>query len=136
MPKNIRSRIAAGTGNLTVAKSIIPLTENLALEANSERVPDWAFYDKLEAEISAIAGGATQVIWNLAKDAAGDFAITPEVTTTFVVGATTATLAGLAALVQSDRAKNTLQVSGTVYLVARTDAGTLVLDRALLYFVP
>jgi hypothetical protein len=136
VPQTILSRVAAGTGALTTAKSVIALTANTTVEPESKAIPDYATLDKVECEITTIAGGAVSVIWNLAKDAAGDYAITPETTSTIVLGKTDTTKGGIAALIDSDEVKSANQVAGTIYLVARTGVGTATITKALLYWTP
>jgi len=76
------------------------------------------------------------VTWNLAKDAAGDFGITPEVASTIVVGATTSSKGSFNALIDVDYVKTlTNGVTEHLYLVARTDTGTCTL-AAFLFWVP
>lgn len=136
MARSERSRVSAGAGALTSSKSVIALTADSVTEATSRAIRDACLIVKIEIEITTIAASATTVTWNLAKDAAGDFGITPEVTTTITVGATTATKGSVCALIDCDHIKTANAVSGTVYLVAKTNTGTCTITKALLFWVP
>lgn len=136
MARSERSRWIVGSGALSTSKAVIDLTEVASTtETFSKALPDVCHLIKLEVEITSISS-ATTVTWNLAKDAAGDFAITPEVTSTIVVGKTTATKGGFNALIDIDYVKTlTNGVTEHLYLVARTDAGTCT-AAAFLSWVP
>ena len=132
-----RSRLIVGTGALTTAKSKIDLTEVAgSVETYSKALPDVCHLVKLEVEVTAIASSAATVTWNLAKDALGKFGITPEVTSTIVVGADASTNGSFNALIEVDYVKTlTNGVTEHLYLVARTDTGTCTL-AAFLSWVP
>ncbi len=139
MPANTLSRVMVGSGALTVAKSVIDISAvgaNLTLEPLALPIPDSARLHKLEVQFTTLVTAAS-IIWNLAKDAAGDYPLTPETTSAVVLGVGTATNGGFAALLDTDRVPITTQfVQGHVYLVARTNAGTLTITKAFLYWVP
>lgn len=131
-----RSSVIYGTGALTTAKSIITLTEvATSVEPFSKPLPDRCHITKLEVEVTTIAAGATTVTWNLAKDALGKFGITPEVTSTIVVGADASTNGSFNALIEVDHVKTANGVTENLYLIARTNAGTCVL-AAFLSWIP
>lgn len=139
MPAVNLSRISACGGSLTNAKQIFPLTLNTSAEAFSELVADSCRLHKFEAELTVLAGGATSLIWNLAKDVDGNRALTPEVTSAIVPGATSTASGGVAAILDVDRKPltgATSWVAGIVYLVARLNAGTCTFPKGLLYWVP
>ncbi len=136
MARSERSRVSAGTGNLTSSKSAIALTANSVVEASSRAIRDFSHIVKLELEITTIASSAASVIWNLAKDANGDHAVTPEVTTAITIGKTTVTKGGVNALIDCDLVRTANGVADTVYLIARTDTGTCTVSKALLYWAP
>ncbi len=136
MARPFRSSFIYGTGSLTTAKSIIDLQEvATTVEPFSKAIPDRSHIVKIEVEVTSIAAGATTVTWNLAKDAAGDYGITPEVTSTIVVGATTSTKGSFNALIEVDNVLTAHGVTEHIYLVARTNAGTCVL-AVFLSWVP
>jgi hypothetical protein len=139
VPQNTLSRVTvAGPASLTTSKVILPIVQDLVLEPLSLPLPDWCRLHKIEVQLTTIAGGAANILWNLAKDALGNYPYTPETTSAIVAGATSAAIGGFAAILDTDRVPITTQfVSGTVYLVARIQtAGTATLTKALLYWVP
>lgn len=132
MARTDRSRVIVGTGNLTSSYSVIDLKENTSLEPKSKAIPDFCQIRKLEVEITTIASSPTTVTWYLAKDSAGNFGITPATASTIVLGLGDATKGSFNALIDCERALTANDVVGHIYLVAKTDAGTLTISKAIL----
>lgn len=95
-----------------------------AAEVNSTELPSKGELSHVEVEITAIAGGATTLTWFLSWDAAGDRHVSPIVTQTIDVGATTATTGTVAARVPIYYKVPDDSVDGVIYFNAKTDVGT------------
>ena len=74
----------------------------------------------VDLHLNTRSGDAT-VTWYLSQDAAGDEAITDEVTDTTIAGLATSADGSVSNLIDRPLAP---QVAGTVYVVAKLDAGT------------
>jgi hypothetical protein len=123
MPRLTR-KYATGSGNLTNAFSAIALKGDSANDEGSEDVPAVGFLDHLEAEVTAIAGGCTEITWFLARDAAGDRPLTPGTVTAITIGMTTAAKGGIDALIQKLFMRVHGDTVGELWLIAKTNAGT------------
>jgi hypothetical protein len=86
----------------------------------------------LHVEVSGISS-ATSLIVKLTRDSAGDFAITPIATGSLVTGQTSATT-GTVVLSVGD--VPTIAGYNTLYIWARTDAGTCTGSLAILTTEP
>lgn len=92
---------------------------------------------RVRFKISAIALGAEDLVWNLATDEDGDFAITPAVIQEIVPGQTDATNGGVTGLIAAEYVIPLDEFDGSIYIVAAIDtAGTATLDKATVEFVP
>ena len=126
------------TIDTTVAGNIYALTTSAANFPISGGPPDntYVWLDSITFELSNIAAGpASTITFFLARDAAGDRPITPQTTTTLVLGATTpATRRGVSVLIERPYVNElvaTIDVSETIYCVATVDAGTADIDIRL-----
>lgn len=90
------------------------------------------FYGRVEGitvQVAAIAGGATTLTVRLCLDSDCDVSIVPDVTATIAVGVTTATAGSIAVSVGLPYFQTS---GGNLYLVAKTDTGTVTLgDTAI-----
>jgi len=126
---------AAASIGLTVAYNAagIDLKGTTTDEAEAEALPNRAFLVLLEAEINTIAGGAATVTWFLAHDSAGDKPYTGAVTETILTGVTTATSGGFTSLLERTYKKPDSGTQGSLFLFAKTDAGTCNLIPRLVW---
>jgi len=104
----------AATDALSTAYSVATLTT----------LPDECFLGYLHGDLDTIAGGATSVTVYLAADAAGDFALSDANATTIVLGLGAATNGGVNVAIAIDYKTATKAAAGTIYAVAKTNAGT------------
>ena len=135
MARADRSRVIVGTGNVTSTYSVIDLTANTALEPKAKAIPDMCRLSKLEVEVTTIAASAATLTWYLAKDAAGDYGITPEVSSTIVVGLGTATRGSINAAIDLPHTLTGNGVTGHIYFVVKTNTGTCTVTKAMLTWV-
>lgn len=91
--------------------------------AEGVAVPDRCHLEYMHAQLDTISS-ATKIVWYLASDAAGDVPLTKEVTSTIVVGATTATDGAVVEALGVAYRRFSAGTAGAVYIVAKTDAGT------------
>jgi len=138
---------SVGTGTITDAKTVIALGAPTATGLTSNEiftdgrysasaVPDTCYLEKLECELDTPTNSPVNVVWNLAKDLAGDYAITPEITTALLWGKTgTATIAAFNETIECKRIRTYLAVAGVVYLVSRMSVATSTARlKALLFW--
>jgi hypothetical protein len=105
--------VSAATG-LTTAYAALALTG----------IPDDCWLSVLHGEIDTIAASAASITWYIAADSGGDVPVTAEVTTTIVTGKTTATDGGVTEAVDWDYVRSTNGTAGSLWVFAKTDAGT------------
>jgi hypothetical protein len=111
------------------------ITGSVAVDARATNIPESCLLSWLHGELDTIAGGATTVTWYLAADAGGDVPLTDVVTETIVVGITTATDGGIATAIDLDYYRATSGTAGSIYLFAKTNAGTVNLKPRLTWRV-
>jgi len=126
---NKRRRIASGAlkKDLAVAYSKVITIEG---------VPDECTLDSLQGIIDTISVGPapTKITWYITEDLAGDYPITDEIEETIVVGQTTATDGGIRTTFDAfEYSRSTDGVQGSLYVWAKTDAGTCNLNVRLRY---
>jgi len=114
--------ISSAITGLTTTYQIIELSN--AAEVTSQALPEKGKLSWLQGQLDTIAGGATQVIWYLTLDAAGNIPVTNEVTETILVGVGDATTGGIATRIGLSYIASPAFTPGKLYVVAKTDAGT------------
>jgi len=117
----------ANAVSLTAVYSIIPVTVDVANSPLSSAVPGYCSLEDVTFSLSAIAGGPATMTFYLARDAAGDYPITPEGNSVIVLGDTTATLGGAAIIIDRKHLNPQeagVDVAGSLYVVAKLAAGT------------
>lgn len=82
--------------------------------------------ENVNIELASMAGGPTSVTFYLARDASGDYPISPAYTTNIVPGLTTVAVGAVVQAIGLDYhyAALTGEAIGTVYVVAKLNAGT------------
>jgi hypothetical protein len=124
-----QAAIAAGADStLTIGPGVT------AADASGQARPQSCQLVWLLIKVSAIAGGATSVVYQLYEDSDFDIALTQELTTLIEVGKTTATEGTVQALIDLPYAPTDGGTSQTLYLRMRSDVGTFT-AHALLYWV-
>jgi hypothetical protein len=127
-----RAFSVGGPQALTTAYVAIQCNQDLALDKRSLDVPGSCRLEIAEFQLSAIAGGATTVTSFWARDAAGDYPLTPAATTTIQTGLTTATKGSAVTLFESLPSFVRLEgdTAGSLYAIVKLNAGTATLDYA------
>lgn len=118
-----RGFAAATAAGLTTSYSVFTLGAVSGADARSEAVPDDCLLGWLAVELDTVST-AVSVTWFLALDAGGDQPITDAKTTTIVVAATTSGDGGFAVALDLDYYRPSTATGGTLYWVAKTNAGT------------
>tara|TARA_R110000751_G_scaffold21862_4_gene62284 strand:+ start:2481 stop:2918 length:438 start_codon:yes stop_codon:yes gene_type:complete len=115
---------------LSATYAVLPLTIDATNSSRSSEVPNDAYLESVEFEISSIAGSAATVTVYLSRDSAGDVPIT----TTAIVGAAQAITTGLATATDGAVVFTISKdyhydpsvgatTPGTLYVVAKTNTG-------------
>ena len=115
-----------GTGSLSSSFVAIAVAKDTTNESKSQSVPNKSLLDKVRFSLNTIAGSATQVVWYLAEDSLGKHALTPSQTTTIDTGLSATTFGFISASLDGFPYRRTSKITtaGTMYLIAKTDAGT------------
>ena len=124
----------ASVGNTYAAAKAAPLVLPGPTLAAGGRAIKPGRLVSLRLDLSSISGAASLTV-RLCADAACDVPITPDADATIAVGVTTAT-AGTAVVLCQDLGPIYCSTAGTVYVLARTNAGTVTVDRVLLTLEP
>lgn len=117
--------------SLTATYSAHAVTVDRTNSARSADIPDDAFLESIELEISAIASSADDITLYLARDSAGDVPITNHelagAEQKIATGMTTNTDGAVVFTINKDYhfdSEVTATSSGTLYVVAKTNTGT------------
>lgn len=95
-------------------------------------VPNECELEWLRGTLSSISS-ASQVTWYLAADADGDIPLTDEILVDIVSGKTTSTKGGANSSIDLDYAVDAGGASGSLWVVAKVDAGTATMTPSLVY---
>jgi len=117
--------------SLSATYAVLPLTIDATNSSRSSELPNDAYLESVEFEISSIASSAATITVYLSRDSAGDVPIT----TTAIVGAAQAITTGLATAtdgavvytINKDYHYDSgvgATTPGTLYVVAKTNTGT------------
>ena len=98
---------------------MFPVTNDSTNSTRAAAMPNDAYLESVEFEISSIASSAAKVTVYLARDSAGDVPIT----TTALAGSEQTITTGLATATDG-AVVFTATTPGTLYVVAKTDTGT------------
>lgn len=116
---------AAAVLSVTNTYSGVALTASTALDGAAQPLPASCLLEMLHGALSSVST-ATEVTWYLSLDSDGDVPLTGEATESIQAGATTATDGAVATRVSLEYAAPS-GTAGTLYLWAKTDAGTCTL---------
>lgn len=116
---------SAASTALSTSYAVMTCTSTTTAETQAVPMPDSCFIELAHLQLADIAGGATTVTWYVAADAAGDIPLTKLVTSTIVVGATTATDGAVVEVLGIQYVRFDDGEGGEIYLVAKTNAGTV-----------
>lgn len=128
------SRFAvAASDSLTTSTSCEQLTAISGTDGASKQIPNGAYMARLNLSLTSVVTAATVTVW-LAKDSAGEDAITDQVAETIVDddsdgNGSTNTLVGSGWVVDGDAS------SAGPYVCAKTDAGTATSIARLVFEV-
>lgn len=119
--------VGAATGLTNADSAPIKCTALSGTDSGSEVIPPYSVITYLRFLVTSIAGGAANIVCYLALDAAGDIPITPSMTLVIRTGKTTATSGGtgVALLVPISQPAAYDTTNRAVYVIAKTDAGTV-----------
>jgi hypothetical protein len=117
---------------LSTAYSAIQLKQQSTLDEYSEPFPSQGRLSHVEIEVTEVST-ATELVWFLAWDAAGDRPITPETTSTITMGMTTPTKGGAIAIIGADyfMPEDADRPNRACYLIVKSDAGTPTVEARL-----
>lgn len=121
---------AVETATVALSTTYARMTCNGADEAAAVNVPERVVLGLVALQLGTIAGGATTITWYVSEDLAGDHPIAGPVTST-IVGQTAAT-GGVAESV--DIPWVVTEVAGSLYVWAKTNAGTANCTKAKISF--
>lgn len=124
MPGEKYGHSVAASGALTNAYAAFEVKAVSGTDAHSDPVPNHVYLSWLHGQLDTIAGGATTVTWFLSLDAAGDIALTEELTETILVGQTTATDGSVVSLLEKAWSLPGAGTQGSLWLYAKLDVGT------------
>lgn len=119
-----RGLSAAASAGLTTTFSAFSITNATAADAGAEAVPNGATLSVLGGKVTNIAGGAAAVTWYLSHDSAGKIPYTPQVTHTIGKHAPADTEGGFSDAIGAEYSTPSDGTVGTLYMHAKTDAGT------------
>jgi hypothetical protein len=118
-------RFSIGSVALTNAYQRVPLTAVPATDPDSREFPWDCWVDRIEVQLTAIAGGATKTYAVLCADAGGDRLISHEDNQTITPGQTTPLTVGTTIHpVDGYFCRAVYSVAGVVYVAMKLDAGT------------
>lgn len=111
---------------LTTTPQIFALTRDATNSPPSAAIPTYAELRQVNVQVDTVAGGASEVSFYIAADAAGDIPLTGELTAGILYGKTTATKGTAIGCIELDYHFQQLAVEtvGTVYIIAWLNAGT------------
>jgi len=114
-----------GTGSLSSSFVAIAVAKDTTNESKSQSVPNKSLLDKVRFSLNTISSAA-QITWYLAEDSLGKHALTPSQTTTIDTGLSASTFGFISASLDGFPYRRTSKITtaGTMYLIAKTDAGT------------
>ena len=114
-----------GTGSLSSSFAAIAVAKDTTNESKSQSVPNKSLLDKVRFSLNTISSAA-QITWYLAEDSLGKHALTPSQTTTIDTGLSASTFGFISASLDGFPYRRTSKITtaGTMYLIAKTDAGT------------
>jgi len=114
-----------GTGSLSDSFAAIAVAKDTTNEATSQSIPNKSLLDKVRFSLNTISSAA-QITWYLAEDSLGKHALTPSQTTTIDTGLSASTFGFISASLDGFPYRRTSKITtaGTMYLIAKTDAGT------------
>ena len=121
---------ASDTTTVALSTAYAKMTCNGVDEDAATSVPERAILGAVALQLGTIAGGATTITWYVSEDLAGDHPITGVVTST-IVGQTAAT-GGVAESINVPWVVT--EVAGTLYVWAKTNAGTANCTKAKISF--
>lgn len=123
---------ASETAVVALSTAYAKMTCNGVDEASSSAtsVPERVVLGAVALQLGTLAGGATTITWYVSEDLAGDHPITGVVTST-IVGQTAAT-GGVAESINVPWVVT--EVAGTLYVWAKTNAGTANCTKAKISF--
>lgn len=128
---------AAAAAVASAAYTTFTVTGATGVDANAENIPSRDVrLINLEGIIDTIAGGATQIIWYISRDAAGTAHLTPQITTNMDPNLAVALGAagGVSVLLDLPYRATAQSVANNLYVQAHTNVGTCNL-RPILSFV-
>lgn len=125
--------VAGITASYNAAQGIA-LSGSVAIDEFAKALPAGGYWSHIEARFTQTAAATASVTFFLSWDAAGDQMASGEATFTLVPGVTTAASLGAAVGLDVWTSWNDNRVTGTVYLWCKTNAGTVRLDQARLYW--
>ena len=115
---------AAASTALSNSYTVLACTSTSSGEAAAAILPDSCYLEDAHLQLDTIAASATTITWYISADAGGDVPLTKEVTSTIVVGKTTATDGAVVEVLGKHYMRFDEGVSDTIYVVAKTNVGT------------
>jgi len=111
---------------LSTTYAKIALTADASNAPRSANVPPYCRIEDITFELSSLSGSPATITFYLARDAGGDYPLTPEGTSTIIVGATTSSLGGTAVVIGRDYMTTGAapDVADTLYAIVKVSGGT------------
>tara|TARA_R100000664_G_scaffold443_4_gene1437 strand:- start:6809 stop:7225 length:417 start_codon:yes stop_codon:yes gene_type:complete len=118
----------ANNVSLSATKAAAACTADSTNAAESATFPRFASIRSVEFQLSSVSG-ASSITFRVTRDAAGDVAVSDEVTKTILAGKTTAADGSVVVDFDKDIHFMTgISVADTIYVIAETNAGTATAD--------
>tara|TARA_R110000824_G_scaffold346100_1_gene532832 strand:- start:356 stop:799 length:444 start_codon:yes stop_codon:yes gene_type:complete len=103
-------------------------------DAGAQALPGACHMSHIEFQCDDASGSPTTLTFYLCHDVLGNFPASAASTFTLVRGLTDATLSGGAVALDVSYFTTDVSVSGTIYAMCKTDAGTIDIDLVRLYW--
>lgn len=131
MSASVKRGFAAGSGSLTTAYSGIKIGTDPAAQGSAD-ILNSCHLSLVRCALTNILGGASQVIFYLSGDAAGDVPISQEVTRDIVFGQTTGK-GGIAADATIEHVETDQDAGQAIWLWARLNVGSADIAARIIY---